>query len=99
MSPELDGYVPAYTEEFAYSLDNRLILNWYPRRVLQLASGDSMLELGLGHGYTTECFSEHFERYVVIDGSIEIIRLFRHKYPASRADVRLAFFEDFRTEE
>ena len=66
MSTKLDRCVTAYQEQFAYSLDNRLMLNWYPHRVLRLSSGDSMLEFGLGHGYTAECFSQRFDRYVVI---------------------------------
>jgi 2-polyprenyl-3-methyl-5-hydroxy-6-metoxy-1,4-benzoquinol methylase len=99
MNSELDRCAPAYQEDFAYSLDNRLILNWYPRRVLRLASGDSMLDLGLGHGFTVRQFSERFERYTVIDGSPEIIRQFREKYPDVRVDIRPGSFEDFHTEE
>ena len=99
MNIELDRCAPAYQEDFAYSLDNRLILNWYPRRVLRLAGGDSMLDLGLGHGFTVRQFSERFERYTIIDGSSEIIRQFRENYPDVRVDIRLASFEDFHTEE
>ena len=99
MNAELDRSAPAYKEDFAYSLDNRLILNWYPRRVLRLASGDSMLDLGLGHGFTVQQFSKRFERYTVIDGSPEIIRQFRENHPDVRVDIRPGFFEDFHTED
>jgi len=99
MNTELDRCAPAYQEDFAYSLDNRLILNWYPGRVLRLSSGSSMLDLGLGHGYTVQQFSESFERYVVVDGSPQIIRQFREKFPHLRVEIQLGSFEDFHTEE
>ncbi len=31
----LDGYVDAYRPEFTYALDNDLILNWYPHRIVE----------------------------------------------------------------
>ena len=39
----LDQYSPAYEEEFQYALDNRLIINWYPHRILKSAKGDGFV--------------------------------------------------------
>ena len=51
MSTTLKQSEEAYDEHFV--LDNKLMLEWYPHRVVAMAAGDSMLELGLGHGFTT----------------------------------------------
>ncbi len=74
----LDSFIGAYRSDFSFDLDNRLILNAYPRRVLALCqSRGSLLELGLGHGTTTRALAGHFARHVVIDGSPAIIQMFR----------------------
>ena len=50
----LDEMKDAYDEY--YVLDNRLMLEWDPQRVVKLAQGSSLLELGLGHGFSTAFF-------------------------------------------
>lgn len=99
MSDLLNSYLPAYQDEFLYALDNRLILNWYPERVMSLAKGDSLLELGIGHGYSTSRFSKHFKRHLVIDGSSEIIRQFQESFPDCSASIVESYFETFETSE
>lgn len=99
MSDLLNSYLPAYQDEFLYALDNRLILNWYPDRVMSLAKGDSLLELGIGHGYSTSRFSKHFKRHLVIDGSSEIIRQFQETFPDCSASIVENYFETFETSE
>ena len=69
MSTEyLDQFHGAYDDSFPFALDNRLILNWYCQRIMHSAEGESMLELGLGHGYTALQFSENFGRHLVLEG-------------------------------
>ena len=92
---ELDDSIPAYQDDFPYALDNRLMLNWYPQRIIRLAQGGSLLELGLGHGYSSLIFSRHFSRYTVIEGSTAVIRQFSESHPETPVDVRCAYFEDF----
>lgn len=96
---DLDSFKNAYGQSFAYDFDNRLILNWYPQRILQRAQEGALLELGLGHGFTTALFSERFSRHVVLDGSLAVITQFKSGYPDCRADVVETYFEDFTTEE
>lgn len=91
----LDDSVPAYQDDFAYALDNRLILNWYPQRIIRLARGRSLLELGLGHGYSSLIFSRHFPAYTVIEGSNAVIGQFRESHPDASIDLQCAYFEDF----
>jgi 2-polyprenyl-3-methyl-5-hydroxy-6-metoxy-1,4-benzoquinol methylase len=91
----LDDSVRAYQNDFPYALDNRLILNWYPHRIIRLAKGRSMLELGLGHGYSSLIFSRHFPVYTVVEGSTALIQQFRESHPDVPVDVRCAYFEDF----
>lgn len=87
----------AYDEHFV--LDNKLMLEWYPHRVVAMATGTSLLELGLGHGYSTAFFAQHFSRYKVIEGSPEMIERFRSRFKLAAVDIGQGFFEDFDTEE
>ena len=100
MKNSLDNFVAAYGEDFSYAFDNNIMLNWYPGRIMQLCPGrGSLLELGIGHGFTTNRFSKYFSRHVVIDGSASVIEQFRNHYPDCRAEVVQSYFEDFDTEE
>jgi 2-polyprenyl-3-methyl-5-hydroxy-6-metoxy-1,4-benzoquinol methylase len=95
----LDVHVGAYGSDFPYALDNDLILNWYPQRVVALAPGRSLLELGIGHGHSARRFATRFPRYVVVEGSQAIIDRFRSQHGTGSIDVAHAMFEDFDTDE
>jgi SAM-dependent methyltransferase len=96
----LDDFISAYGEGFDFAFDNSIILDWYPRRIMQLCpGGGSLLELGLGHGLTTDRFSKHFSRHLVLDGSKAVIELFRSQYRDSKAEILETYFEDFETDE
>lgn len=100
MTKPLDDFIAAYGEGFDYAFDNNIILDWYPRRIMALCpGGGSMLELGLGHGLTTQRFSQHFSRHLVLDGSGSVIEQFRNHYPDTDAEVLETYFEDFETDE
>lgn len=97
---QLDSYINAYNEHHHFAFDNNIMLNWYPERIIQLCPmGGRLLELGIGHGYTTERLSRHFSNHIVIDGSESIIEQFKQQHPDCTASVKLSYFEDFETEE
>jgi len=96
---ELDGFASAYVPDAPYALDNGLILSWYPERILDRSRGRSLLELGLGHGFTTPVFAQHFERHVVLEGSKAVIDQFQAQHPSVSATICQTYFEDFRTDE
>jgi 2-polyprenyl-3-methyl-5-hydroxy-6-metoxy-1,4-benzoquinol methylase len=99
MSNTLDTHLVAYQGGNLYDFDNEILLTWYPQRVLQLAgSTGALLELGLGHGFTTKIFANHFEQHVVIEGSPAVIRNFKEKNPECGAQIVQTFFEEFSTE-
>ncbi len=96
----LDKHVEAYNGGNLYDYDNNIQLNWYPGRIVQYAEGaKSILELGLGHGFTTDIFSRHFDRHLVLDASPAVIKSFREKYPDCRAEIIEVYFEDFVSDE
>ncbi|MBK8611209.1 MAG: class I SAM-dependent methyltransferase [Chitinophagaceae bacterium] len=96
----LDSHVKAYQGDNIYDFDNEIILKWYPHRVIKFSNAaKSMLELGLGHGYTTDIFSKHFSRYLVLDGSAAVIENFKNKYPECKAEIIETYFENFTTTE
>ncbi|CAG4910331.1 class I SAM-dependent methyltransferase [Paraburkholderia gardini] len=100
MSNVLDTHVVAYQGDNLYDFDNEILLTWYPQRILHHAgAAGSLLELGLGHGYTTDIFSRRFQRHVVLEGSPAVIRNFRDRHPDCRAQIVETYFEEFSTEE
>lgn len=100
MDNTLDKHVAAYQGDNLYDFDNEILLTWYPQRVLHHAgAARSLLELGLGHGYTTDIFSRRFARHVVLEGSPAVICNFRDKHPDCRAEIVDTWFENFATDE
>ena len=97
---DLDKHLDAYQGKFIYEFDNQIQMNWYPKRILNFTKAEcSVLELGLGHGITTNYFSEYYEKYVVIDASKAVIENFRKSFPKSNAKIIEGYFEEFDTVE
>ena len=100
MSNTLYTHVTAYQGDNTYDFDNEILLTWYPQRVLHHSGvTQSLLELGLGHGYTTDIFSRRFVRHVVLEGSPAVICNFRKKYPDCKAQIIETYFEKFTSNE
>jgi 2-polyprenyl-3-methyl-5-hydroxy-6-metoxy-1,4-benzoquinol methylase len=100
MENHLDKHLTAYQGDNIYDFDNEILLTWYPRRVVyHSGEGRSVLELGLGHGYTTEIFARHFPRHLVLEGSPAVIQNFCNKHPDCSAEIIETYFENFSTEE
>ena len=95
----LDNYVEGYEDENVFSYDIRIWMNWYVKRLNGILIGDNCLELGIGHGYSTFAFSEHFMTYKVIEGSEGIIERFFKLHPDSKVNIIHGFFEEFSTNE
>lgn len=100
MKNELDSYLTAYQGNNIYDFDNEILLTWYPKRIIKHSAGSgSLLELGIGHGYTTTIFSELFSRHLVLDGSSAVIDNFRKKHSECKAEIKETYFEHFDTDE
>lgn len=96
----LDAVSSEYFPNGATSIENDLVLHWYPKRITaRFGHCGSLLELGIGHGYTTETFGEHCDRHVIVEGSPAVIEQFRRNHPQCRAEVVEAYFEHFETAE
>ena len=92
----LDKHVKAYEGTHLYDFDNEILLNWYPKRISKLTKGSrSLLELGLGHGFSTNQFASVFSRHVVVEGSPAVIERFMGVYPDCHAQIVEALFENF----
>ena len=100
MSDMLDKHLVAYEGKSIYDFDNRILLNWYSRRILELADGaSSLLELGLGHGFTAQVFAGHFARHSILEGSPAVIAHFRKNHPGLAAEIVETYFEAYETAE
>ncbi|MGW7773357.1 class I SAM-dependent methyltransferase [Pseudomonas machongensis] len=99
MSNNLDTFIGAYGGNFSYAFDNDIMLNWYPQRIMELTqASDTLLELGIGHGFTSDRFSRHYQRHVVIDGSPSVIAQFNEQFPEHKAEVVEGYFENFESD-
>jgi len=96
----LDAHLEAYQGDNLYDFDNKILLTWYPERVLLHAPAPgSLLELGLGHGLTSNFFAGRVSRHVVLEGSPAVIRNFRERSPECQAQIVETYFEAFTTAE
>lgn len=96
----LDAVTSEYRPNGATAIENDLILNWYPERIIErFGTCQSILELGIGHGYTPGIFNAVCERHVIIEGSQVVIDLFKEKSPDFSGKVVFSYFEDFETDE
>lgn len=98
MNNKLDTHVVAYQGDNLYDFDNEILLTWYPGRILGHATSKaSLLELGLGHGFTTNIFAQHFQNHDVLEGSSAVIQNFKKKKPECPVHVVQTYFEEFST--
>lgn len=96
----LDAVTSEYLPNAATAIENDLILNWYPERIIRrFGSVGSILELGIGHGYTPGLFNAACDRHVIIEGSQLVIDLFKEKSPDFSGEVVFSYFENFDTDE
>lgn len=58
----------------------------------------SLLDLGLGHGYSALEFCGKVNEYTILEGDIEIIRQFKQRYGENNIDIVHTYFEDYETE-
>ena len=96
---DLDKHIDGYHPSQLYSFDMEIWFDWYVKRLKELLKGDNCLELGIGHGYTTNTFSKFFKSYKVIEGGPKIIERYFENNPDSKVDVMLGYFEEFETSE
>ncbi|NVD39573.1 class I SAM-dependent methyltransferase [Ensifer sp. HO-A22] len=99
-SENLDKVASEYLPNATTSIENNLILNWYPQRVVsRFGKCTSLLDLGIGHGYTPHLFNTVCDRHVIVEGSQFVIDLFKQNSPDFSGEIVFSYFEDFDTEE
>jgi len=100
MKNVLDDHLGAYEGKNIYDFDNEILLTWYPRRIVNLnPNAKSLLELGLGHGFSTSIFARSFQRHVVLEGSSAVIENFKKRHYDCRPEIVETFFEEYNTHE
>jgi SAM-dependent methyltransferase len=95
---KLDEHVRAYQGDLLYDFDNEIILKWYAKRIIETnKNSDSLLELGLGYGHTTNIFSQTIKDHLVIEGSRAVIDNFKKNFPKCNTEIQEGFFENFKS--
>jgi ubiquinone/menaquinone biosynthesis C-methylase UbiE len=93
---DLNAVSSQYKPNAVTIIENDLILHWYPKRILsRFNHANSLLELGLGHGFTAELFSKATHHHVIVDGSSNVIDQFKKNNPSFSGELVLDYFETF----
>jgi SAM-dependent methyltransferase len=96
MKHDLNAVSSEYRPNGATEIENNLMLNWYPHRIIdRFGHANSLLELGLGHGYTSRIFTQACNRHVIVDGASVVIDQFRQNTPGFAGEIVEAYFEDY----
>lgn len=95
LNEDLDQNIEAYDDKQLFSYDMKIWFNWYIKRLKQIITGNTCLELGIGHGFTTNVFSNYFKHYLVVEGSKKMIERFHMIAPDSKARIVWDYFESF----
>lgn len=97
MKDEIQQNIEAYSENNKYNFDNRLLLSSYARRVIELMNKDArtLLECGIGHGYSSVIFEEYFNDYIVIDADKKLIANYCKQHPDTKIKFINTYFEDY----
>jgi SAM-dependent methyltransferase len=97
---DLNAVASEYRPNAATEIENDLILHWYPKRILSRFNfADSLLELGLGHGFTAELFAKACNRHVIVDGASVVIDQFKQREPNFSGALVLDYFETYAPKE
>ena len=100
MQRDLNAEASQYNANAPTIFENDLVLHWYPKRILQRLTPDrSILELGIGHGFTAQIFHEVASRHVLIEGASVVIDQFRLEHPEIDCDIHHCYFEEFESQE
>lgn len=96
---DLNQAASQYQPNAATAIENDLILNWYPKRIIsRTGSVDALLELGLGHGHTARCFNKICNKHLILDGSSVVVDRFAVENPDFSGEIRTVLFEDYESE-
>jgi len=96
----LDAVSSEYLPNAATAIENDLVLHWYPKRIVErFGHCKSLLELGIGHGFTASVFNAACDKQVIVEGSQVVIDLFRQNHPDFSAEIVFDYFETFKPRE
>tara|TARA_B110000503_G_scaffold83032_1_gene126723 strand:+ start:146 stop:859 length:714 start_codon:yes stop_codon:yes gene_type:complete len=92
----LDNYASKYFSDPSAEIENFLIMNEYPKIIARnVGHVGSILELGIGHGYTLPLFENMCDTHSVIEGSKKVIDNFKMNKPLSKSHIYNCLFENF----
>lgn len=99
---ELNNCITAYGKN-DYEKELNLQSQYFPVRVVELEGGEgeigkkSILDLGIGSGFSAIHFSRIVEDYTVLEGGTAIIKKFKNNYPAvyEKTDIVETLFEEY----
>lgn len=104
MQKKIRQNIRAYTKENIYDFDNNIILHHYPQMIFKRLGTEfpknmSLLELGLGHGYSALEFKGKFDRHTILEGDDAVIEKFNIEHKEHNIRIIHTFFEDYDADE
>ena len=92
----LDTVASEYFPNAVTAIENDLVMHWYPKRIIgRFGHCETLLELGIGHGFTSPIFERICDKHVIVEGSKIVIDLFRKNNPNFTSDIVQDYFETF----
>lgn len=97
---DLNEVSSEYKANSATSLENDYVLKWYSKRIANLVGEcEHLLELGIGHGFTSSILNDIAKQHTIIEGSSAVIEQFQQASPQLDANIVHDYFETFETEQ
>lgn len=96
MARDLNAVASEYKPNAVTGIENDLMLHWYPQRIIErMGHVGSLLELGLGHGFTAEIFNNVCDEHTIVDGASIVIEQFRRQHADFTGSIVESYFETF----
>jgi len=93
---DLNTVASEYRPNGATEIENDLVLHWYPKRIIaRCGQVESLLELGLGHGFTAGIFASACQQQIIVDGASSVIEQFQRQHPDFAGELVLDYFETY----
>ena len=97
MNVSIHQNIEVYAKNNKYDFDNYLLLRHYAKRITELTNNPAatLLECGIGHGYSSAIFEAYFANHTVVDADKRLIDNYKNQHPDTKIKFIKTYFENF----